>query len=340
MRGNSFGNNLVLTTFGESHGAAIGAVIDGCPAGIALSEDDFRTALQRRRPGQSRLTSPRAEADDPEILSGIFNGVTLGTPLAVIVRNTDARPADYSETVYRPGHADKVWEEKYGVRDHRGGGRASGRETIARVIGGVIAEKILPPGLRIVAFTKQIGMIAATSIPETLTREIVDEHPTRCPDAAVAFEMERAIFRCKEAGNSLGGIVEVRIDGAPCGLGEPVFRKAKSALAGALMSIGAVVGVTLGDAVNEVALDGKTFHDFAQSPREGISQRAHGIQGGITNGERISLLAYIKPPGTLGDTALKGRHDPCIVPRVIPVLEAMAALVLADLFLAARLDKK
>ncbi len=339
MRGNSFGRFLVLTSFGESHGTALGTVIDGCPAGLTLDVRDFEKALARRRPGQSAITTSRNETDSPEILSGVFEGKTLGTPIAVIVRNTDARSADYDPETYRAGHADKVWEEKFGIRDYRGGGRASGRETIARVIGGVVAEKILSPDVRIVAFTRQVGSIRAKEVPPHLTREIVDAHATRCPDPHAAQAIERELLRCKKEGDSLGGIVELRIDGVPAGLGEPVFRKAKSELASALMSVGAVIGVTLGDAQAEVLLTGKEFHAERHTIREGISAMAHGIQGGHTNGERITMLAYVKPTSTLGEKALQGRHDPCIVPRVIPVLEAMTALVLADLWLAGRTDR-
>jgi chorismate synthase len=339
MRGNTFGHFLSLTTFGESHGTAVGAVVDGCPAGIPLAVGDFTAALQRRRPGQSVVTSSRNEEDIPAILSGVFEDCTLGTPICVIVRNTDARPADYRRSTLRAGHADKTWDDKYGIRDYRGGGRASGRETIGRVIGGVIAEKILPPSVCIVGFTRQIGGIEVLQLPDDLTRHIVDAHPTRCPDLDAAARIEADLLSCKAEGDSRGGIVEVRIDGALAGLGEPVFRKAKSELAGALMSVGAVAGVVLGNAPEEVMLSGKLFHDTSQSPREGVSLRSHGMQGGMTNGERITVLAYVKPTSTLGEQALRGRHDPCIVPRIIPVLEAMAALVLADLMLAARLDR-
>ncbi|MBL0174910.1 MAG: chorismate synthase [Ignavibacteria bacterium] len=337
MRGNSFGSILVLTTFGESHGPALGAVIDGCPAGIPLELEDFIRALRRRRPGQSAITSARAEEDVPELLSGVFEGRTLGTPVAVLVRNTDARSGEYDPGVYRTGHADKVWEMKYGARDYRGGGRASGRETIGRVVGGVVAERILPAETRIVAFTKQIGGIIAGSVPDTLTRERVDQHETRCPDPDAADRMTEELLRCKESGDTRGGVIELRVTGLPAGLGEPVFRKAKSVLAAALMSVGAVAGVTLGDAVTDAAMDGIDYH--ALEAATGIAEHAAGIQGGITNGERIILRAYIKPVSTIGDMARLGRHDPCILPRAVPVLEAMAALALADLFLLARTDR-
>lgn len=339
MPGNTFGRVLRLTTFGESHGPALGAVADGCPAGVGIALDDFRSALARRRPGQSAIASPRAEADEPEILSGVLGGVTLGTPIAVIVRNTDQRSSDYDNLSPRPGHADLAWERKYGVRDARGGGRSSGRETLARVIGGVIAERILPADVRIVAFTRAIGTTAALDVPDALDRAAVDLHPTRCPDPAAAARIEEDLLACTRDGDSRGGIVELRIDGVPAGLGQPVFKKAKSELAAALMSIGAVTGVTLGDAFADAALAGLVFHSDEDVDAEGWEIRAHGIQGGITNGRRITLRCAVKPVSTIGSAARAGRHDPCIVPRVIPVVEAMAALVLADLYLASRLDR-
>jgi chorismate synthase len=336
MSANSFGEHLVLTSFGESHGAALGAVVDGCPAGIPLDVESFFHALRRRRPGQSAVSSPRSEEDVPEVLSGVFEGMTLGTPIAVLVRNRDARSGDYAPGTYRPGHADRVWEDKYGVRDYRGGGRASGRETLARVIGGVIAEHILPETVHIVAFAHSIGDIQARDMPERLTRALVDETPVRCPDTAAAEQMRDSILAARESGDSLGGVIELRIDGTPVGLGEPVFRKAKALLASGIMSIGAVTGVTLGDAMADAALPGSRLH---ATGADELPVNAYGIQGGITNGGRITLRVTVKAPSTLGRLAKEGRHDPCIVPRVIPVIESMAALVLADLHLAARLNR-
>jgi chorismate synthase len=341
MRGNSTGEFLTLTTFGESHGVALGAVIDGCPAGVALDLDDFARALARRRPGQSAITTARQESDTPEILSGVFEGRTLGTPICVIVRNTDARSKDYDPNYYRAGHADRVWQDKFGHRDHRGGGRASGRETLCRVIGGVVAEKILPTDVRIVAFTRQVGTHLATDVPAVLDRHVVDGHPTRCPDPHAAAAIEADLETCKQSGDSRGGVIELWIDHCPPGLGEPVFRKVKALLAQAMMSIGAVVGVSLGDAPADIATRGADFHDgiSGDGKNAGLSPAAHGIQGGITNGERIVLQVFFKPPSTVGSMALSGRHDPCILPRAVPVVEAMAALVLADLYLAQRLDR-
>jgi chorismate synthase len=341
MRGNTFGNMLTVTTFGESHGVALGAIVDGVPAGLALGVEDFARDLGRRRPGQSKITTGRGEKDAPEILSGIFEGKTLGSPVCVVVRNHDARSKDYDPNYFRAGHADRVWQDKFGARDWRGGGRASGRETIGRVIGGVIAEAILPEEVSIVGFTRQVGELRAQDLPDALTRELVDAHSTRCPDPEVAAAIEADLLACKEAGDSRGGVAELWIDGLPRGLGEPVFRKAKALLGGAMMSVGAVVGATLGDAYEDARTPGKDFHSGVSGPGldAGISPAANGIQGGITNGERVRLLVYFKPASTVGSMAKKGRHDPCIIPRAIPVLEAMAALVLADLYLASKLDQ-
>lgn len=340
MRGNTFGQVLSLTTFGESHGAALGSIIDGCPAGIPLGLDDFRAQLERRRPGQSKITTSRSEADAPEILSGVFEGHTLGSPICVIVRNHDQRSKDYDPNYVRAGHADRVWQEKYGRRDWRGGGRASGRETLCRVIGGVIAQKILGDQISVVGFTRQIGTIQAQNIPQALTRDMVDDTTTRCPDPEAAALMHQDLVECKAAGDSRGGVAEIWIDGLPIGLGEPVFYKAKNALASALMSIGAVVGVTLGDAWQDARTPGIEFHKgiSGQGPQAGFSPAANGIQGGITNGQRVRLLVYFKPASTVGSMATSGRHDPCIIPRAIPVLESMVALTLADLMLLHRLD--
>ena len=341
MRGNTFGNTLTLTTFGESHGVALGAIVDGCPAGIPLSVDDIQRELDRRRPGQSALTTSRAEGDRAELLSGIFEDHTLGSPIAVIVRNHDARSKDYDPNYYRAGHADRVWQEKYGRRDWRGGGRASGRETIGRVIGGVVAQRILPPGVSITGFTRQVGTIEATDLPLSLSREEVDRHPTRCPDPEAAERIEADLLECKAQGDSRGGVAEIWVDDIPIGLGEPVFHKAKSALIGALTSIGAVVGATLGDAHHDAQLPGKIFHQgvSGSGANAGFSSAANGIQGGITNGQRIRLLVYFKPASTVGSMATSGRHDPCIIPRAIPVLEAMVALTLADLYLTSKLSQ-
>ncbi|MBA2664490.1 MAG: chorismate synthase [Bradymonadaceae bacterium] len=341
MHSNTFGNLLRLTTFGESHGAALGAVIDGMPAGVALTPEHIAAHLARRRPGQSAITTARDEKDAPQILSGVFEGKTIGSPICVVIWNEDQRSHNYDPLFFRAGHADRTWEEKFGHRDHRGGGRASGRETAARVIGGAVAERILPEQISIVGFTRQIGEHQATNVPVGLTRERVDQHSTRCPDLAVATRIEAELLECKALGDSRGGIVELWIDGLPVGLGEPVFRKIKNTLANAMMSVGAVVGVTLGDAASDCTKSGFDFHsgESGYTPESGYSPSANGIQGGMSNGQRIRLLAYFKPASTVGAMATEGRHDPCIVPRAVPVLEAMAALVIADHFLEFQLNR-
>ncbi len=341
MQRNTFGNLLRLTTFGESHGPALGAIIDGVPAGIELSPQDLVPQLARRRPGQSKITTARDEKDAPDILSGVFEGKTLGTPICVVIYNKNQRSRDYDPKFFRAGHADRTWEEKFGHRDYRGGGRSSGRETAARVIGGGVAERILPEDLSIVGFTRQIGEHRAEDVPDDLDRERVDQSTTRCPDLEVAQRIEDELLACKEQGDSRGGVVELWIDGLPIGLGEPVFRKLKNTLANAMMSVGAVVGVTLGDAAEDCTKSGFDFHagKSGYGPECGVSPSANGIQGGISNGKRIRLLVYFKPASTVGEMSKKGRHDPCIVPRAIPVLESMAALVMADHFLEFQLNR-
>lgn len=329
---NTLGTLFRLTTFGESHGPALGSVIDGCPAGIPLERELIQAALDRRRPGQSSITTARAEPDQVEILSGVFEGKTLGTPIAAIVRNTNQRSGDYEKlkTEDRPGHADAVWRERFKHRDHRGGGRTSGRETLCRVIGGAVAEAYLAqafPKMSTVAWVSQVGNLVS-AVPEPgLTRAMVDAHPTRCPDPVTREEMSKRILAAKEAGDSLGGSIDVRVDGLPVGLGEPIFGKMKALLAGALGSVGAVTGVVWGppDLLARIEQPGSVFH--SQKDTYG------GIQGGLANGEPVALRVFFKPPATLADHAKGGRHDPCIMPRAVPVLEAMVSLVLADLVL-------
>jgi chorismate synthase len=320
---NTFGKLLRITTFGESHGPALGVVIDGCPAGFPLAVEDFIPELQRRRPGQSAVSTARNEEDAPEILSGVFEGKTTGMPISVIVRNTDQRSEDYEDLKEspRPGHADETYESKYDHRDHRGGGRSSGRETLTRVIGGVVARKILPEETAIIGHTLQIGSITASEFkPET-----IEGNPVRCADPAAAKEMEEYILKLKEEGNSIGGLIELRAHQPPKNLGDPVFGKLKARLADAIMSIGAVTGFSYGAGFTTMNMKGLDYI----ADRENFG----GILGGISTGEDIVLHVSIKPTSSVGDTAKKGRHDPCIVPRVIPVLEAMVALVLADSYL-------
>ena len=329
---NRFGTLFCLTTFGESHGPALGAVIDGCPAGVPLSAAAVQAALDRRRPGQSALTTARNEPDQVELLSGVYEEKTLGTPIAAVVRNSDQRSTDYAalQHVDRKGHADQVWRERFKHRDHRGGGRTRGRETLSRVIGGAVAEAMLQrelPGASTVAWVSRVGPLRAAAPKTTPTRALVDQHPTRCPDPAAAEAMSRLILEAKEKGDSWGGAIDVVVTGLPVGLGEPVFGKLKALLAQAVASIGAVTGIVWGaeEGVDVLDLPGSAFHQR--------SDVYGGIQGGLTNGEPVHLRVYFKAPATLADHAKAGRHDPCILPRAVPVVEAMVSLVLADLWL-------
>ncbi|QDE68602.1 chorismate synthase [Myxococcus xanthus] len=329
---NTFGELFRLTTFGESHGPALGAILDGCPAGVPLTREQIQVALDRRRPGQSTITTARSEPDQVEILSGVFEDKTLGTPIAAIVRNTNQRSGDYEKLKAedRPGHADAVWRERFKHRDHRGGGRTSGRETLCRVIGGAIAEAYLArdvPSIRTVAYVSQVGNLVAAVPAPGLTREQVDAHATRCPDVAIRDEMSQRILTAKEAGDSLGGAIDVRVEGLPVGLGEPIFGKLKARIAQALGSIGAVTGVVWGppDLLERIGQPGIQFH--------AVKDAYGGIQGGLANGEPMQIRTFFKPPATLQEHAKGGRHDPCIMPRAVPVLEAMVSLVIADLVL-------
>lgn len=332
---NTFGTLFRLTTSGESHGPAMGALIDGCPAGVPLERAQIQAALDRRRPGQSNLVTPRAEADQVEILSGVFEGKTLGTPIATIVRNQDQRSGDYDKlkSEDRPGHADAVWRDRFKHRDHRGGGRTSGRETLCRVVGGAVAEAFLArdlPNVKTVAFVSQVAGLFAQDPELGLNRQMVDAHPTRCPDLATAEKMSEQILAAKKADDSLGGAIDIRVEGLPVGLGEPVFDKIKARLAAAVSSVGAVTGVVWGppNLLEALQLPGSQFHQKASS--------YGGIQGGLTNGEPVQMRVFFKPPATLGAFAKGGRHDPCILPRAVPVLEAMVSMTIADLWLLMR----
>jgi chorismate synthase len=330
--------------------------VEGCPAGLPLAARDIQAQLDRRRPGQSRLTSARREADRVEILSGVFRGKTLGTPIALLVRNADPRPADYDalRDVYRPSHADYTYEAKYGIRDWRGGGRASARETVARVAAGAVAEKLLARalGCRVVAYVVQIGEIAARRIPRRVTRGLVDRSPVRCPDATASREMEALVEEVRRAGDSVGGIVELRARGVPPGLGEPVFDKLEADLAKAMLSLPAAKGFEVGSGFAGTRLRGSQHNDpfvFREGRVRTRTNRSGGIQGGISNGEEIVLRVAFKPTATVripqetvdrrGRRRLlraRGRHDPCVLPRAVPLVEAMAALVLADHWLLHR----
>ncbi|MDX2009840.1 MAG: chorismate synthase [Myxococcaceae bacterium] len=336
---NTFGHLFRVTTFGESHGPAMGAVVDGCPAGVPLTRAQVQRALDRRRPGQSALTTARNEPDQVELLSGVYEDKTLGTPIAALVRNQDQRSQDYDalKTKERPGHADRVWRARFQHRDPRGGGRTSGRETLCRVIGGAIAEALLSrevPALRVVAWVSQVERFVAPPPALGLVREAVDAHASRVPDATTAGQVEARILEAKAEGDSLGGAITVRCEGLPVGLGEPVFGKLKARLADALSGIGAVTGVVWGpaDLEERLRLPGTRFH----APRaDGAPSDVYGgIQGGLSNGEPLEARVLFKPTSTLTDLAKAGRHDPCILPRAVPVVEAMTSMVLADLWLS------
>lgn len=358
MNGNTFGILFRVTTFGESHGPAIGCVIDGCPPGVELREKDVQRDLDRRRPGQSSLTTGRIEPDRCEILSGVFEGVTTGTPIAILVRNQDADPSAYDllRKVYRPGHADYTYAARYGVRDHRGGGRSSGRETAARVAAGAVAKLLIGnEGIDVFAHTVQIGQVAAKSF----RRSEIEKNPVRCADSQSAMLMAQAILDAKESGDSLGGLVEIVAKGVPAGLGEPVFSKLDAELAAALISIGAVKGIEFGAGFKSADMKGSEMNDpilYRGRKVRMPSNRAGGVLGGISTGEDIVMRIAVKPtpsvrkPQQTIDCAnmkhtlkLVGRHDPCICPRIVPVAEAMTALVLADNIMrrnAIRIERK
>ncbi len=353
--GNSFGTLFRITTFGESHGAAIGVIVDGCPAQLALDVAAIQAALDRRRPGQSALVSQRREADAVEILSGVHDGVTLGTPIAMTIRNTDARGKDYAalETAYRPSHADYTYDAKYGLRAVAGGGRASARETAARVAAGAIAEQLLAGiGVSIVAWVDEVADIVA-SAGDHATREQVDATPIRCPDAATAARMIERVEAARKAGDSVGGVIRAIARGVPAGWGEPVFDKLEADLGKAMLSIPAVKGVENGDGFAGTRLTGSEHNDLFYRRDDGTiathTNRSGGIQGGISNGMPITLRVAFKPTATImraqptvdrdGNAVTlepKGRHDPCVLPRAVPIVEAMFALVLADHYLRQR----
>ena len=349
--GNTFGQLFRVTTFGESHGGGVGVVIDGCPPRIQISEADVQRELDRRRPGQSKLTTQRKEEDRCEVLSGIFEGKTLGTPIALLVRNKDARPEDYGEIArkFRPSHADYTYEAKYGIRNWQGGGRASARETIGRVAAGAIAKKILSAfysGFDLVAYVAQIHEVTAKIDRSTVTIGDVEGNTLRCPDAAAAKAMISLIERIRDEGDSIGGVIECVARGIPPGLGEPVFDKLEADLAKAMLSIPAARGFAIGSGFGATRMRGSEHND-AFEVRDGRirtkTNNSGGVQGGISNGEDIYFRVAFKPPATIAlqqktvtslneqtKLAARGRHDPCVLPRAVPIVEAMAALVLCD----------
>lgn len=349
--GNSFGHLFRISTFGESHGGGVGVVIDGCPPLVSIDASFIQAELDRRRPGQSKITTPRKEADTCEILSGVFEGKTLGTPIAILVRNQDTRPQDYGEmaTTYRPSHADATYDAKYGIRNWQGGGRSSARETIGRVAAGAIAKKILQQaaGVEIVGYVKRISDLECVADPDTVTLEQVESNIVRCPDAECATKMIELIEKVRDSGDSIGGVVECVARNVPKGLGMPVFDKLEADLAKAIMSLPASKGFEIGSGFAGTLLLGSEHNDEYYTDEQGeirtVTNRSGGIQGGIANGENIILRAAFKPTATIrqqqrtvtrdGEATLlaaKGRHDPCVLPRAVPMVEAMVALVLCD----------
>ena len=349
--GNTFGQLFRVTTFGESHGGGIGVVIDGCPPRIDISDADIQWELDRRRPGQSKLTTQRKEEDRCEILSGVFEGKTLGTPIAIAVRNKDARPEDYKEIAakFRPSHADYTYEAKYGIRNWQGGGRASARETIGRVAAGAIAKKILSTlyvDFEIVAYVTQIHEVAAKIDRSTVKMKDVEENIVRCPDASAAKKMIALIEQVRDEGDSVGGVTECVARGIASGLGEPVFDKLEADLAKAMLSIPAAKAFEIGSGFAATRMRGSQHNDPFEMRGGKIrttTNNSGGVQGGISNGEDIYFRVAFKPPATIAleqktvtsskqeaELAARGRHDPCVLPRAVPIVEAMAALVLCD----------
>lgn len=351
MSGNSFGTIFRITTFGESHGEALGVVIDGLPAGITIDREFINREMARRRPGQSAMTTSRQESDEVEILSGVLEGVSTGTPLAMLIRNTSQRSKDYSDIaeIFRPGHADFGFFSKYGIRDVRGGGRSSGRETCARVAAGAVAKLMLASyGIKICAFAAEIAGIKA----ETFDPEEIEKNPVRSPDAAAAIAMGEAIATARAGQDSVGGIVKCLVENVPAGWGEPVFDKLDARIAQAMVSLGSVKGIEFGDGFAAAKLRGSQNNDPMLPGKRFASNHAGGILGGISTGERIEFALAVKPTPSISQEqmtvdkageprqiTITGRHDPCIVPRIIPVVEAMTAIVLADFALMQRCAK-
>jgi chorismate synthase len=350
MAGNTLGQHFRITTFGESHGVALGVILDGCPAGLSIDEFDIQKELDRRKPGQSPMTTQRKESDKVQILSGLFEGKTTGAPIAMIIYNEDQKPKDYQsiKDLFRPGHADFTYQKKYGIRDYRGGGRSSARETVGRVASGAIAKKMLShAGINIIGYVKQLGPVKINKIDYTE----ISKNPFFSPDADAAKEMERFLEKIKSEKDSIGALVEVVATGVPIGLGEPVFDKLDGDLARAMMSINAVKGVEIGDGFKVVELRGSENCDPI-TPKGFQSNHAGGILGGISNGDTLIVRLALKPTSSIAreqetidiqgkpaKISTKGRHDPCVGIRAVPIAEAMMALTLADHWLRAKLSR-
>ena len=353
MAGNSFGKLFKLTTFGESHGDAIGGIIDGCPAGLQIDQEAVQKEMDRRRPGQSAIVTQRKEPDTVKFLSGIFEGKSTGTPIGFVIENTNQKSKDYShnEDTYRPSHADFTYDQKYGFRDHRGGGRSSARETASRVVAGAIAKQLLPE-IKFTAYTASVGEIKLEKSYQDLNFDLIESNPVRCPDPETAARMEAYIKEIRAEGDTVGGVVECVIQNVPVGLGEPVFDKLHAELGKAMLSINAVKGFEYGSGFSGTALRGSEHNDLFNPDGSTQTNNSGGIQGGISNGMDIYFRVAFKPVATImqkqqtinskGESLEmqgKGRHDPCVVPRAVPIVEAMAALVLADVHLLNKTSK-
>lgn len=350
---NTFGTLFRITTYGESHGEGIGVVVDGCPAGVILDFDEIQAWLDRRKPGTSRITTQRKEADEFVLYSGHMNRITTGTPLGFFVPNTNARSGDYDhiEQVFRPSHADYTYHAKYGIRDHRGGGRSSARETIGRVIGGAVAMQYLRTvsDMAVEAWVSQIHTLTYDGSPENWPENDLYVNATRCPDPEMARRIYDRIDEVRKAGDSVGGVITCRVTGVPAGIGEPIYNKLSATLGAAMLGINAVKGFEIGSGFQGTTLKGSEHNDLFYAEEGKIRTRTNhsgGVQGGISNGEEIRFRVAFKPTATImrpqdtvnvaGEAAIadgKGRHDPCVVPRAVPIVEAMAALVLADQWL-------
>jgi chorismate synthase len=349
---NTIGKLFTFTSFGESHGKGIGGIVDGCPSGIEFDEEFIQKELNRRRPGQSDISTPRKENDSVEFLSGIFEGKTTGTPIAFVIWNENQHSSDYDKLkeVYRPSHADYTYQQKYGIRDHRGGGRSSARETASRVVAGAIAKLVLKQsGIEITAFTSQVGHIAMPQDIESIDLSCIESNIVRCPDQGTAEKMIAYIKQLKEEGDSIGGIISCVIKGVPVGLGEPVFDKLQARLANAMLSINATHGFDYGRGFEGVSLKGSEMNDSFVKVDDKVTTKTNnsgGVQGGISNGQDIYFRVLFKPVATISrkqdtldihekevELEARGRHDPCVLPRAVPIVEAMAAITLLDLFL-------
>ena len=356
--GNSFGKLFKITTFGESHGVALGVIIEGCPAGLTIDEEKIRLEMQRRKPGQSKITTQRKEEDEIEILSGVFEGKSTGTPIGIVIRNADQKSKDYSHISdkFRPSHADYTYFEKYGIRDYRGGGRSSARETAARVAGGAIAKQLLEHyGVSIQAYVSQVGSLRLEKPYQEMNLALAEENIVRCPDPEVADQMIQLIDSVRLERDTIGGVVSCVITNTPAGIGEPVFDRLHAELGKAMLSINAVKGFEYGSGFEGITMKGSEHNDAFFKEGDKVKTKTNysgGIQGGISNGEDIYFRVAFKPVATImqdqesineaGETITvsgKGRHDPCVVPRAVPIVEAMAALVIADNILLAKSNK-